>query len=67
VSTVAHNLITQAKRFAKQSMRAKKLPRLSLAHFSQERFHVIQILFQRSSPGRRQTVFSFGRAALESF
>src|SRR5882762_3305178 len=38
---------------------------LSLSHFAEQRFHVIEILFQRPAPGRRQTVFSFGCAALE--
>src|SRR5258708_15348150 len=47
--------------------RQKILPLLlSLSHFTEQRFHVIEILFQRPAPGRRQTVFSLGCAALES-
>jgi hypothetical protein len=66
IESLPHHFRPKAKRFAWQSIEAKFFE-LSFSHFAQQGFHVIEILFQRATPGRCQTVFSFGRAALERF
>src|SRR5207237_700340 len=52
--------------FATQSTCAKKFsPRLPLPRRANQRFHMIQVAFERLASRRRQPVFRFGRASLE--